>query len=411
MVIKHVAGNGVRILLERIPYVRSVSLGIWVGTGSRYENTANNGISHFIEHMLFKGTKTRTAKQIAEAFDRIGGQVNAFTSKECTCYYAKVMDRDASYALNILADMFFHSRFDVADMDKEKKVIGEEIKMYEDTPDDLVHDLLSSASFAHHPLGYPILGTKRTLADFKPDDLRKHMHTHYTPDNIVVSVAGNISEDFIAEIDALFAQYTVPEGAERQPAPSFSPGKIARKKETEQAHICFGFEGVSSNNEEIIPLIVMNNALGGGMSSRLFQQVREERGLAYSIFSFHTAFKDSGLLTVYGGTAADKVGELGKTMIETIHTMVDEGLTDEELQSSKAQIKGSMIFGLESTNSRMSRNAKNELILGHDRSVDEMIRRIDAVTPEEVQKAAERIFNTPYSCSVVSPTGRLPEAI
>lgn len=411
MVIKHVTGNGVRILLERIPYVRSVSLGIWVGTGSRYENRRNNGISHFIEHMLFEGTQTRTARQIAEAFDRIGGQVNAFTSKECTCYYAKVMDRDASYALNILADMFFHSRFDVADMAKEKKVIGEEIKMYEDTPDDLVHDLLSSASFAHHPLGYPILGTKRTLADFTPDDLQEYMHTHYTPDNIVVSVAGNISEQFISKIEAIFSQYTVPEGEERQPAPSFIPGKIARKKETEQAHICFGFEGVSSKNEEIIPLIVMNNVLGGGMSSRLFQQVREERGLAYSVFSFHTAFKDSGLLTVYGGTTADKVGELGKMMIETIHTMVDEGLTDEELQSSKEQIKGSMIFNLESTNSRMSRNAQNELTLGHDRSVEEMIRRIDAVTPEKVQKVAERIFNTPYSCSVVSPTGQLPEAI
>lgn len=411
MVIKHVASNGVRILLEKIPSVRSVSLGIWVGTGSRYENESNNGISHFIEHMLFKGTENRTARQIAEAFDRIGGQVNAFTSKECTCYYAKVMDRDASYALSVLADMFFHSRFDRTDLEKEKQVIGEEIKMYEDTPDDLVHDLLSATSFAHHPLGYPILGTKKTLADFSPEDLRTHMHTHYTPDNIVISIAGNVDEHFINEVDEIFSQYQVPETEERQPAPSFNPGKIARRKETEQAHICFGFEGVSSHDEAMVPLMVMDNALGGGMSSRLFQEVREERGLAYSIFSFHTSFKDSGLLTVYGGTAANKIEELGKTILETIHNMIGKGLTKEELDSSKAQIKGNMIFGLESTNSLMNRNAKNELILGRDRPIDELIEKIDAVTLSDVRNVAKKIFERPYSCSVVSPTGNLPAAI
>lgn len=411
MVIKHTCSNGVRILLEKIPSVRSASIGIWVGTGSRYENEANNGISHFIEHMLFKGTQTRSAREIAEAFDRIGGQVNAFTSKECTCFYAKVMDNDASYAIHVLADMLFHSRFDKVDLEKEKQVIGEEIKMYEDTPDDLVHDLLSAASFAHHPLGYPILGTKRTLADFGPDDLRSHMHTHYTPDNIVVSVAGNVDEPFIDEIDQIFADYEVPETEERQPAPSFHSGKIARKKETEQAHVCLGYAGVSSNDGEMVPLMVMNNALGGSMSSRLFQNVREERGLAYSVFSFHTAYKDSGLLTIYGGTGADQIEELGETILETIQTMTREGLTEKELASSKAQIKGNMILGLESTNSRMSRNAKNELILGHDRPIDEMITKIDAVTMDDVCDVASMIFDKPYSCSIVSPTGEMPAAL
>jgi predicted Zn-dependent peptidase len=411
VIIKHTAANGVRILLEKISSVRSVSIGIWVGTGSRYENKHNNGISHFIEHMLFKGTATRSARQIAEAFDRIGGQVNAFTSKECTCYYAKVMDRDASYAMNVLADMFFHSRFDPEDMEKEKKVIGEEIKMYEDTPDDLVHDLLSATSFAHHPLGYPILGTKRTLAEFGPEELKTHMHKHYRPDNIVVSIAGNVCDSFINEVEAIFSGYQVPDLEEPQPAPLFHPGKIARKKETEQAHICFGFPGVSSSNKASVPLIVMNNILGGGMSSRLFQEIREEKGLAYSVFSFHTAFRDSGLLTVYGGTAADRIGELGENMLNSIQRMIHEGVSKDELDSSKAQIKGNIIFGLESTSGRMSRNAKNELILGHDRPVDQMISEIDAVTVEDVHDIAEKIFQKPYSCSVVSPTGDLPAAI
>ncbi|RYL92263.1 pitrilysin family protein [Sporolactobacillus sp. THM19-2] len=411
MIIKHTAANGVRILLEKISSVRSVSIGIWVGTGSRYENKHNNGISHFIEHMLFKGTATRSARQIAEAFDRIGGQVNAFTSKECTCYYAKVMDRDASYAMNVLADMFFHSRFDPEDMEKEKKVIGEEIKMYEDTPDDLVHDLLSATSFAHHPLGYPILGTKRTLAEFGPEELKTHMHKHYRPDNIVVSIAGNVCDSFINEVEAIFSGYQVPDLEEPQPAPLFHPGKIARKKETEQAHICFGFPGVSSSNKASVPLIVMNNILGGGMSSRLFQEIREEKGLAYSVFSFHTAFRDSGLLTVYGGTAADRIGELGENMLNSIQRMIHEGVSKDELDSSKAQIKGNIIFGLESTSGRMSRNAKNELILGHDRPVDQMISEIDTVTVDDVHDIAEKIFQKPYSCSIVSPTGDLPAAI
>lgn len=411
MVIKKKLPNGVRLLLENIPTVRSVSIGIWVGTGSRYENESNNGISHFIEHMLFKGTQTRNSREIAEAFDKIGGQVNAFTSKESTCYYAKVMDKDAGYAMRVLADMFFHSRFDKDDMEKEKQVIGEEIKMYEDTPDDLVHDLLSATSFAHHPLGYPILGTQKTLSDFGPDDLRAHMRMHYTPENIVISVAGNVPVEFLNEIEDIFSLYEIPDADERQPAPSFNPGKIARKKETEQAHICLGFSGYSSRDRSMAPLMVMNNTLGGGMSSRLFQEVREERGLAYSVFSFHTAFKDSGLLTIYGGTGANQIEDLGKTILESIHRLTDHGISDKELESSKAQIKGNLIFGLESTNGRMGRNAKNELILGRERSIDETIALIDAVTLGDVHRVAQEVFEKPYSCSVVSPTGDLPVAL
>lgn len=411
MVTKHICSNGVRILFEKIPAVRSVTVGIWVGTGSRYENEKNNGISHFIEHMLFKGTDSRSARDIAEAFDRIGGQVNAFTSKEYTCYYAKVLDHYALYAVTVLADMLFHSRFDKADLEKEKQVVGEEIKMYEDTPDDLVHDLLSAASYAHHPLGYPILGTERTLDDFSADDLKEYMATHYTSDNIIVSIAGNAEERFVSEVETIFSAYDVPRKEERQLAPLFYPGKIARKKETEQAHVCLGFEGVSSDDEAIFPLIVMNNAFGGSMSSRLFQEVREERGLAYSVFSYHTSYKDSGLLTIYGGTGAEQIEALSETILETIRTLAKDGLTNKELHASKEQIKGNMILGLESTNSRMSRNAKNELINGRERTIGEITEKIDAVTLADVHDAAAMIFDKPFSCSIVSPTGDMPEAL
>ncbi|MFX3618508.1 MAG: M16 family metallopeptidase [Sporolactobacillus sp.] len=411
MLIKHTCPNGIRILFEEIPSVRSVSIGIWVATGSRYERAENNGISHFIEHMLFKGTKTRNARQIAEAFDKIGGQVNAFTSKECTCYYAKVMDRDANYAVNVLADMFFHSRFDEKDMEKEKQVIGEEIKMYEDTPDDLVHDLLSATSFAHHPLGYPILGRTETLARFRPEDLRHHIAEHYAPENIVVSIAGHVPPDFIEDVAAVFSAYQMPSTKESQPAPAFHSGKIARKKETEQAHICLGYSGLANNDKDLARLMVMNNVLGGGMSSRLFQNIREELGLAYSIFSFHTAYKDSGLLTIYGGTGVSQIESLSEMILKTIDRFIEEGATGAELASSKAQIKGNAIFSLESTDSRMSRNAKNEMILGRDRTIDEFTAEVDAVTLEDVQAVAQRIFKQPYSCSVVSPTGQMPAVL
>ncbi|MFT8871319.1 MAG: pitrilysin family protein [Sporolactobacillus sp.] len=411
MVIKHTCANGVRILLEEVPQVRSVSLGIWVGTGSRFESKENNGISHFIEHMLFKGTKTRNARQIAEAFDCVGGQVNAFTSKECTCYYAKVLEADASYAMTVLADMFFHSCFDGQDMEKEKQVIGEEIKMYEDTPDDLVHDLLSAVSFAHHPLGYPILGHAETLARFQPDDLRHHMASHYSPNHVVVSIAGHVSADFISEVEAIFSDRRFVESADVQSVPIFIPGRIAQKKETEQAHICFGFSGVSSSDQELIPLMVMNNILGGGMSSRLFQNVREDKGLAYSIFSFHSAYKDSGLLTIYGGTRNDQLDALSETVFETIDAFVTHGISDEELASSKAQIKGNAVFGLESTDSRMSRNAKNELIFNRSRSIDEFIHQVDATSADEVIDMARKIFRSSYACAVVSADGKLPVAV
>ncbi len=408
---KYTCQNGVRIVLENIPTVRSVAIGIWIGTGSRNENLKNNGISHFLEHMFFKGTKTRTAREIAESFDSIGGQVNAFTSKEYTCYYAKVLDDHAKYALDVLADMFFHSTFDEEELKKEKNVVYEEIKMYEDTPDDIVHDILSRATYGDHPLGYPILGTEETLATFNGDMLREYMNNYYTPDNVVVSVAGNVNEDFIKEIEKLFGAYETGSKKREFEKPSFMDQKLARKKDTEQAHLCIGFNGLEVGHDNIYSLIVLNNILGGSMSSRLFQDVREQKGLAYSVFSYHSSYEDNGLLTIYGGTGNSQLNMLFETIQETLATLKAEGITEKELANSKEQMKGSLMLSLESTNSRMSRNGKNELLLGRHRSLDSIIEKVNEVTEDSVNKLANQLFSDAYSIALISPDGQLPEKL
>jgi predicted Zn-dependent peptidase len=408
---KYTCQNGVRIVLEQIPTVRSVAIGIWIGTGSRNENEQNNGISHFLEHMFFKGTKTRTAREIAEAFDSIGGQVNAFTSKEYTCYYAKVLDDHAQFALDMLADMFFHSTFVDEELQKERNVVLEEIKMYEDTPDDIVHDLLSKACYANHPLGYPILGTEETLRTFTGDSLREYMADYYTPDRVVISVAGNVKESFIKEIEKYFGSFTAKQRVENEVAPVFEPQKLARQKDTEQAHLCIGFNGLPVGHPDIYSLIILNNILGGSMSSRLFQEVREQRGLAYSVFSYHSSYQDGGLLAIYGGTGNNQLDLLFETIQETVRKLKEDGITTKELQNSKEQMKGSLMLSLESTNSRMSRNGKNELLLGRHRSLDEIIEEINNVTAEKVNQLAQQIFSQDYALALISPNGQLPSAL
>lgn len=409
MIKKYTCQNGVRIVLENIPTVRSVAIGVWIGTGSRNETPENNGISHFLEHMFFKGTTTRTAREIAESFDSIGGQVNAFTSKEYTCYYAKVLDTHAEFALEVLADMFFNSTFVDEELDKEKKVVLEEIKMYEDTPDDIVHDLLSKAIYENHALGYPILGTEETLAAFDGDALRQYMEDFYTPENVVISVAGNVDETFISTIEKYFSHFERKPALTNQETPIFHANRLVKKKDTEQAHLCLGFPGLPIGHDDIYSLIVLNNILGGSMSSRLFQEVREQRGLAYSIFSYHSAFKDSGIVTIYGGTDAKQLGLLLETIHETLEKLAEDGVTEKELKNSKEQLKGSFMLSLESTNSRMSRNGKNELLLGKHRSLDEIIQQIDQVTKDSVDQMARKIFTGHYSLSLISPDGKLPE--
>lgn len=409
MIKKYTCQNGVRIVLEQIPTVRSVAIGVWIGTGSRDENPENNGISHFLEHMFFKGTTTRSAREIAESFDSIGGQVNAFTSKEYTCYYAKVLDTHAQYALDILADMFFNSTFEEEELTKEKNVVLEEIKMYEDTPDDIVHDLLSKAVYENHPLGYPILGSEETLKTFTGEKLKEYIHERYTPENVVISIAGNITDTFIREVEKYFGSYEGGRSEITENNPAFHSNRISRKKDTEQAHLCIGFNGLKVGHENIYSLIVLNNVLGGSMSSRLFQEVREQKGLAYSVFSYHSAYQDSGIVTIYGGTGAKQLDILFETIQETLTKLKQKGITDKELHNSKEQLKGSLMLSLESTNSRMSRNGKNELLLKRHRTLDEIIEHIDQVTNQEVNDMATIIFTDNYSISLISPDGEFPK--
>ncbi|MCL6573261.1 MAG: insulinase family protein [Bacillus sp. (in: Bacteria)] len=411
MINKYTCQNGVRIVLENIPTVRSVAIGVWIGTGSRDENSQNNGISHFLEHMFFKGTASRTAKEIAESFDSIGGQVNAFTSKEYTCYYAKVLDTHSQFALDVLADMFFNSTFVEEELTKEKKVVLEEIKMYEDTPDDIVHDLLSRAVFGDHPLGYPILGTDETVNTFTSEKLKEYINDRYTPENVVISIAGNISETFIQEVEKYFGTYQGNKKITTENIPVFHSNRISRKKEIEQAHLCIGFEGLKVGHEDVYSLITLNNILGGSMSSRLFQEVREQRGLAYSVFSYHSSFQDSGIVTLYGGTGAKQLDILFETIQETLAKLKQDGITDKELTNSKEQLKGSLMLSLESTNSRMSRNGKNELLLKRHRSLDQIIEQIDLVSKSSVSDMTGKVFTDKYSVSLISPTGELPKTL
>ncbi|MCL7746515.1 M16 family metallopeptidase [Halalkalibacter alkaliphilus] len=403
--------NGVRILAEHISSVRSVSIGVWIGTGSRFEKKEENGISHFLEHMFFKGTKTRTAAEIAESFDSIGGQVNAFTSKEYTCYYAKVLDDHAAYAVDVLADMFFNSVFDETELQKEKNVVFEEIKMVDDTPDDIVHDLLSEASYKSHSLGYPILGTVDTLEAFNGDSLREYMSRFYTGDHVVISVAGNITDEVIDQLKEIFSNVNPTTYQHKDEKPVFFPNSIVRKKETEQAHLCLGYPGLAIGEKNVYALVLLNNLLGGSMSSRLFQEIREKRGLCYSVFSYHSSYQDSGMLTIYAATAHSQLDDLTKALQETAYILADVGMTEKELKNGKEQLKGSLMLSLESTNSRMSRNGKNELLLKKHRSLDDIVDEIDSVTLTQVNQLAATILKENPSVSLINSTGKLPKSL
>lgn len=401
--------NGLRIVGEEIPSLRSVSIGIWIATGSRYENEANNGISHFLEHMLFKGTEKYTAREIAEVFDGIGGQVNAFTSKEYTCFYAKVLDEHFDIALDTLSDMLLHSAFQQEEMDKEKKVVIEEIRMYQDTPDELVMDILAENIYGKHPLGYTILGLEDNLKSFSSEELRTYVGAHYRPDNIVIAIAGNVSQEkAVSAVEQLFAG--MPAVSERTESslvkPPFYTNFQVREKDIEQVHICLAADGLEAGHPDLYALVLMNNALGNSSSSRLFQEIREERGMAYSVFSFHSSYQDSGMFGVYAGTSPEHVDEVLRLIIDICDEMAENGLTVEELRKGKDQVKGSMMLSLESSSSRMSRLGKNELVLGREVLLDETIAGINAVTQADVKRVAQSLLRQKYAIAAVGPVSQ-----
>lgn len=405
MVTKHICANGVRIVAEDIPHVRSVAMGIWVNVGSRYEQPHENGMTHFIEHMLFKGTNTRSAKDIAEAFDRIGGQLNAFTSKENTCYYAVVLDHHAEKAIEILADMFFHSKFAPEDIDKERQVILEEIAMTEDAPDDDVDERLWQAMFPNNPLGSPILGTAETLQTFNRENILSYMHKHYRPEQIVVSIAGHLSPTIIQTIERLFNQF--PTTLTQEPTiftlPTFIPAKIEKQTHVEQSHLALGFPGLSMRSPNLLSLVVLNSILGDSMSSRLFQEVREEKALAYSVYSYYSAYQDAGAFVIYAGTSPHQLPLLQQTINHSVDTICREGITEKELLFAKEQLESNLLLGLETAYDFMSRNAKNELVFGYDRTIKKALAELQEVTVQSVNQIIKDHLKQPFARSIITP--------
>jgi len=399
--IRHTLSNGVRVLMEEMPTMRSVSFGIWVKTGSRNETARNNGISHLIEHMLFKGSEKYSAQQIAEIFDGIGGNVNAFTSKEYTCYYFKVLDSHLPIAMDVLADMFFRSRMDPDELEKEKGVILEEIAMYEDTPDDYVHDLISEAAYPDHSLSFPILGREPVLSRITVDDIRDYMRQHYHVRNIVISAAGHLDDSVLPLVERYFGNFSNSGNPAAIVSPRFAARFEVREKQTEQNHMCIAFPGLAIDDDRIYDMVLLNNVIGGGMSSRLFQEIREQRGLAYSVYSYHTAHLDSGLFTIYAGTMPKHTREALETILAIVDGIAANGITAAELEKGKEQLKGSVLLSLESTSSRMNRLGKNELLLGRHDSLEESLQKVDRIDLDSLRTLAREVLSRPFAAALV----------
>lgn len=405
---KTVLPNGVRILTEKIPHVRSAAVGIWVGTGSRFESASENGAAHFIEHMLFKGTERRSAAELAEQMDHIGGQINAFTTKDCTCFYGRVLDTHLSLAIDVLCDMFFSSRFDEADVISERGVILEEIGMYEDTPEDLVIDRLFSEVYRGSSLARPILGKKTTLEKMTGGTLRDFMSRKYRSGDIVVAISGSFADDEVKFLHDRFSDMPKNRRA-RLPCAKYSPCLTTKRKKIEQNHLCFGFPCVSNLNPDRYAMQLLNNILGGGMSSRLFQELREKRGLCYSAGSFLSTQDDTGLYCVTSALGADSEAAAIGVIGEEVRKIKDSGVADTELDRAREQVKANILMGLESTNSRMSRMARCELIYGRVPSTEETIAAYDAVTRADVQRLAAEVLDV--GKMAFSAVGRVkPEA-
>lgn len=395
--------NGMTVLVEPIEYLRSVSVGVWVKAGSILETPGENGLSHFMEHMAFKGTQRRTARQIAEEMDAVGGHLNAATSKLCTNYYAKVIDEDLPLAVDILSDIVCHPALDEKETDKERGVVLEEIAMVEDSPEDVVYDLLAEAVFGSQALGQTILGPAEKLRVYSPEDLRAFRRRHYGPQNAVAAVAGHVDVD---RVRALMEQYFGPwQGAAGEAFPASvavdAPRKLARDKDTEQVHLCLSFRSCEMGSPEVYPTAVMNNVLGGGMSSRLFQRIREEMGKAYTVYSSPSSYPGCGEFTIYAATNPQSVKPVLEEIDREIQKLLEGGMTEKEFAMSKAQLKGSFILGLESAYNRMSALGHNQMLLNRVIPPEETISAIENVTMEDAMRAARDILTGPRAYAVV----------
>lgn len=399
--------NGVRIIFENIPYVRSVSAGIWVGSGSRFEKASENGASHFIEHMVFKGTETRSASEIAELMDSIGGQINAYTTKDCTCFYGRVLDTHLHKLTDILCDMLFCSRFDENDVISERGVIFEEIDMYKDSPDDLVSERLFAAIYKGSPLSRPILGKKATLERMDGSFLKDYMRKHYNPENIVIAVSGNFRQEDIDYLTVRFGEINK-HGENKLVKASYTPSFVVKKKAIEQNHICIAFPGLSAVDDRRYTMQILSTVLGGGMASRLFQSVREKLGLCYTIYSFSSSYDDIGTFGIYTALGPDTETRALEVIKDELHRICDNGISELELSRAREQAKANILMGLESTSARMNRLGRGELTFGYTADTDELIAKYDAVTLSDIHELAIKCFD--FSASSLSAVGRVKSA-
>ncbi|OFW09597.1 MAG: hypothetical protein A3H96_06710 [Acidobacteria bacterium RIFCSPLOWO2_02_FULL_67_36] len=406
MVKREVLANGLRLITESMPHVRSVTIGVWLMRGSRHEVDAQSGIAHFVEHMLFKGTATRSAEDIAQAIDSIGGQLDAFTAKEYASYYIKVLDEHLPLAVDLLADIVLRPAFPIDEVEREKKVILEEIKMVEDTPDDLVHELFTQHFWEGHPLGRPILGTKETVESFDEPSLREYFARAYVAGNMIVSAAGNLVHDRVRElIEQAFRD--VPSDGEPLTAdpPRVVPQVITRTKDLEQSHLCLGTNSYPQRHDDRYVSYILNTVLGGSMSSRLFQNVREKRGLAYAVFSGLSAYRDAGNITIYAGCANDAVAQVIDLCVEELRGLKLAPVPESELRRAKDHLKGSLMLSLENTASRMSHLARQEIYFDRHFGLDETLSGVERVTEEDVQRVARDLFsNGSLAATVLGPS-------
>jgi len=393
--------NGLRVVGEPLDHLRSCTIGCWIKAGSMNERPGENGLSHFIEHMVFKGTQNRTARQIAEQMDAVGGQLNAFTGKDCTCYYAKVIDEYLPLAVDIVSDIVLRPLFADDDLRKERGVIIEEIAMVDDTPEDLVGDVLAEAQFTGS-LKRPVLGTRELVSGYTTDDLRGYWQRHYQPENIVIAIAGKYDWDTLLKlIHRYFNRFPDANGLPVVEPQSFTGGRQARSKDTEQVQICIGHRGYALGTDELYALSMFSNALGGGMSSRLFQRIREELGLAYSVYSFPGSYPAMGTFTVYAGTAPHNAETVIREIQQQLTLALQKGFSDNEFESAKAQLKGAFLLGLESSSGRMQSIGRSMLHLNRLRTPDEILEKIEAVTKKALHDAAEHVLSSPSSAAIV----------
>lgn len=391
---KTVLDNGIRVISEEINHVRSVSIGVWVRCGSRSENYTINGMAHFIEHMLFKGTKNRSAFDIASEIDSVGGVMNAFTGKELTAFYIKIPDYHLAMAIDLLADILKNSLFDPAEIEKESSVVLQEISMVEDTPDDFIHDFFEKTFWNGHPLGLPVLGTKETVVNFGRDSLINFFTERYTGENITLTAAGNLKHDVLVNLAKnTFGSLERKSIKELHNKPLITPAVAVIEKDLEQEHIIVGTTAPPSTSQLRYPALLMNIVLGGSMSSKLFQEIREKRGLAYSISSYLVPYRDAGILGIYVATSEDKVKNVIGLIFEELDKLRSNLLTEKELHSAKELVKGNLLLSMESTDNRMTKLAKNEILFGRNIPVEEIVKNIEAVSREDIKNLAGDIFS------------------